>query len=190
MSTLKSWLPTLIGILLGLVFSGILLIVIRSPQGEPLALAPSPTKAPVFVHISGAVENAGVYSLPEGSRIIDLISAAGGFTEFANKDAVNLAEIIKDGSKVHIANVSESAVVSHSVANQSTGDLSASNPMNINTASAEELEKLPGIGPAKAEQIVEYRHSNGKFLVIEDIMNVPGIGPSLFAELENLIVAD
>jgi len=185
---MKPLLQTLTGILLGLIFSGILLIVIRSPHGESITLAPSPTKAPVTVHISGAVEKTGVYSLTEGSRVIDLVNAAGGFSHGANEDSVNLAEVLSDESYILIRYLTDDQTTVIENETSLDTDVSTLSPININTATAEELEELPGIGPAKAEQIIDYRNSYGKFYLIEDIMNVPGIGTSLFEAIADLIV--
>lgn len=185
---MKTWQHMLIGFLLGLLVSGLLLLIIKTPQGDPLTLAPSPTKAPIFVHISGAVKQPGVYSLPVGSRVADLVNQAGGFLSEAESDSVNLAEILSDGTKIHIYSASEmiSEVVSQE--NERGEEVSVSFPLNINTASLADFEKLPGIGPAKAAQIIEYRNSEGRFLTIEDIMNVPGIGTALFETIQDMIV--
>ena len=187
---MKTWQQVLLGFLLGLITAGVLLLIIRSPQDEPIKLAPIPTNAPIIVHITGAVTKPGVYSLPVGSRVIDLVETAGGFAGQAYTDSLNLAGELHDGEKIYIPNVPEKGEpISIEL---ESGEITDSEPkiVNINAASEEELQTLPGIGPSKAAQIIDYRKTNGSFRLIEDIMDVPGIGPSLFEKIQNLITVD
>lgn len=136
----------------------------------------------VVVHIAGAVVNSGVYRLPEGSRVIDALEAAGGGTPDADLDALNLAEVLVDGRRYYVPTVEETAAG----ANPSRV---APAKININLATQAELETLPGIGPALASRIIAYRETNGPFRRIEDVKRVPGIGDKRFEELKDLITA-
>jgi len=185
---MKSWHLITIGLLLGIILSGIFLLIILSPRGHPLTLAPKPTESFILAHISGDVISPGVYELVPESRAIDLINAAGGFTDEANREAVNQAGKIHDGAYIHVPSITDESFYefNHNETYADSTDLN----ININTAVQMDLESLPGIGPAKAEDIITYREENGWFLSIEDIMNVPGIGPSLFNDIKDMIIID
>ncbi len=176
---LRAFYPTFIGVLIGLVIGGLLWIVVRSPRGESVSLLPPPTAAPMVVDVSGAVPRPGVYELPEGSRVNDAVEAAGGFLAEADKTNVNLAAPVEDGQKLEIP--FQSGLGPTDTGGGST-DL-----IDINTASLQELDSLPGIGPTLAQAIIDYRNANGPFLTIEDIMLVDGIGPSTFEQIKDLI---
>lgn len=135
------------------------------------------------VYVCGAVQHPGVYELPGEGRICDAVEAAGGFTEEADTCAVNLAEVLTDGSQIYIPTVEESAGLPQS----ETAGSQASNLVNLNTATKEQLMELPGIGAAKAEAILSYRESVGKFSCIEEIMNVSGIKEASFSKIRTLI---
>ena len=199
---MKNVLYVLVGVLAGFVLAGVLIFVSRAPAGEPIVLQPAPTEAPIAVHVIGAVPRPGLYKFPEGARVQDAIDAAGGMLADANIDALNLAALLEDGQQLDIPYQAGSEPTD-STSDTSTFDLPSSNDedateeptndgsfeelVNINTASSEELDALPGIGPTTAQKIVEYRDENGPFSTIEDIMNVSGIGPSTFEEIQNLI---
>ncbi len=146
-----------------------------------------------IIHITGAVQQPGVYQLAQGKRIIDAVQLAGGVTEKANIDAVNLAAPLYDGQKIIIPYLPDN------LENELTarGELYMISPeyiyssnsglININTANVRELESLPGIGPVLADHIVEYRKNNGVFRKVEDIKNVPGIGEKKFQAIKELI---
>jgi competence protein ComEA len=182
----------LIGILVGFILAGALLVVTRLPGGQPITLDPSPTKIPIEVHVVGAVVRPGVYALSEGSRVQDAITAAGGLLTSVDSSGLNLAAKLEDGQQLTIPSQAGAGatpeggapftVVPTVGASTPTGDL-----ININTASVEELDALPGIGPTTAQNIVDYRTQHGPFQHIEDIMNVPGIGPATFDSIQNLI---
>ncbi len=184
---MKGWQHNLLGIFFGLVISGVLLLIIRAPSGDSIELLPPPTPAPIMVHITGSISAPGVYSLQPGSRVVDIINLAGGFTEEANQTSINLAEKLRDGQKIHILSIDSEGIIAEKevISTFSEGSL-----LNINTATVEELDKLPGIGEAKAQDIIAYREKHGDFLIIEDIMNVPGIGTSLFEKIMPYIIAD
>ena len=146
-----------------------------------------------IVHISGAVNQPGVYQLTEGERIIDAVKMAGGEMESANIDAVNLAAHLYDGQKIvlpFILEDNEDEVNQNALANEEfrQHDYSlSSSVLNLNAVTSNQLETLPGIGPALAERILSYRKNHGLFRNIEDIMNVSGIGEKRFESIKEYI---
>ena len=185
MQNLKSSLYLASGILFGLFLAALVWVVARNPTGEAVILRPVPTEKPVIVHITGAVPRPGVYALPEGARIQDAISAAGGFLAEAEKSQLNLAQLLEDGEKLDIPFVvGASPIITTPVPAVVT---STTELININTASSIELEELPGIGPTTAQKIIEYREQNGPFVSTEDIINVAGIGPGTYERIKDLI---
>lgn len=146
---------------------------------------------PVFVHIDGAVAAPGVYELT-GSlpRVNDAVIAAGGLAGDADTSALNLAAVLSDGEKIHVPRQGEAMAAgqtSSGAASGSDADTSSSGVININTATAEELDTLPGIGPSTAAAIVEDRERNGPFASPEDLMRVSGIGEGKFSKLKDQI---
>ena len=137
----------------------------------------------ITVFVCGAVKNEGVYELEVGARANDGLEAAGGFSEDADTVAVNLADVLEDGQKLYFP-VSGEQLTDASGAGQETSEQSL---VNINSADAAELMTLPGIGEAKASQIVEYRRKNGAFSCKEDLKNVSGIGDNIYEKLETYI---
>lgn len=135
----------------------------------------------IYVHVCGAVVKEDVYILPEGSRGIDAIQAAGGFTAEAATAYCNLAEILTDGMRLYIPTQEE--VDAGLVPVVSGQEKQPTGIVNINTAEKEELMTLPGIGESKAESIVKYRSKVGRFQSIEELKNVSGIGEALFESL-------
>ena len=134
--------------------------------------------------VAGAVVNPGVYSLPRGSRVNDAVRAAGGFSPDADPDAVNLAAFLADGMRIYVPRrgaptPSAVAVISTASPNSTPSEL-----LDINSATAEELEALPHIGPTLAERIIEYRQEHGPFHNVDELLNVKGIGSSLLAKLK------
>ena len=190
---MKNALYVLLGVMAGFVLAGVLVFVSRAPEGEPIILEPAPTKAPLAVHVIGAVPRPGLYEFAEGARIQDAIDAAGGLLASANVDALNLAELLEDGQQLTIPYQADAAPteVSDTVVLPSSTQEPTPDPdvvlVNINTATLEELDALPGIGPTTAQKIIDYR-TNTPFSTIEDIMKVSGIGPSVFENLKLLIV--
>jgi competence protein ComEA len=180
------------GLLAALVVTGLLLVITRRPAGLPVQLQTPPTPLPLRVHVTGAVVAPGVYNLPPGSIVQDALAAAGGTTPRANLGTLNLAHRLQDGEQVLVpesaptsAAVSTSGAVSTSQGNSATPD--SGNRININTASAAELEALPRVGPALAQRIVDYRVAHGPFRAIEDVMQVSGICPAIFGQIKDLI---
>ena len=181
-----------LGVLIGVLISGLVFLITIPPRGEPILLAPTTTAIPLTVQISGAVERPGVYQLPKNSRAVELLELAGGFCENADTESINLAAKLRDGENIHIPTKSESEK-KETIAQNSSGETAAQNfqfPININTATQEELEQLPGIGPAKASDIISYRENNGDFQLIDDIQNVSGIGPTTFENIKEYITIE
>jgi len=144
---------------------------------------------PVIIHITGAVNNPGVYQLKSTDRIIDAVKIAGGATEEANLDAVNLALRLKDGQKIVIPHNRIVGTTEGNNIDSTYTSSSHSDKININTANSKLLQSLPGIGPVLSERIVEYRNKNGFFSSIDDIKNVSGIGEKKFEGIKDLICA-
>jgi competence protein ComEA len=185
MQNLKSTLFLASGILFGLFLAALVWVVARNPSGEAVILRPVPTEKPLIVHITGAVPRPGVYALPLGARVQDGISAAGGFLAEAEKSQINLAALLEDGEKLDIPYIEgASPVIGTPVPEVVT---STTELINLNIASAAELESLPGIGPTTAQKIIDYREQNGPFINAEDIINVSGIGPGTYERIKDLI---
>ena len=162
-----------------------------APTESTAPTEPTPS-AEVVVHVSGAVKRAGVYRLAPDSRVADAIEQAGGATEHADLDALNLAEPLQDGQKIHVprkGEVSLPTVASVAPsrtprsAPQAAATATPQFPINLNTATAEQLEAIPGIGPVLAQRIIEYRQTHGRFQSVDELLEVRGIGPK---RLENM----
>jgi competence protein ComEA len=170
----------IVGVLLGV---GVLFLVTRPPRGEPIELLPAPTQSPITIYVSGAVGKPGLYSLPWGGRVNDAIQAAGGFTDDANTDALNLAKILEDGEQILVPKLISSVPTE----NQSRSVNPSLILVNINNATLEQLDTLPEIGPKTAQNIIDYRNANGPFNRIEDIQDVPDIGSVTFEKIKDMI---
>jgi competence protein ComEA len=173
----------------------LLLLVIRhlGGGGSP-APAVTPLPAPVrakpaaakllVVDVAGAVRRAGLYRLRSGSRIDDAIAAAGGPTAKAQLDSVNLAAPVADGEQIVVPARGAAGAVAASPAAGS----SPSAPLDLNSATLEQLESLPGIGPVTAQKILDYRQGHGAFHSVAELDGVPGIGPAHMAQLKGLVI--
>lgn len=148
-------------------------------------------KSGIYVYICGEVINPGVYELSGDSRIYEAVDAAGGFTENAARESVNLASKVSDGMQITIYNKEEAASLpagsGSAVGNTGQGGTSGSGLVNLNTATKEELMTLKGIGEAKAEDIIRYREKSGGFKKIEDIMKISGIKEAGFQKIKDNI---
>lgn len=133
----------------------------------------------VVVHVAGAVSEPGVYELPVGSRVAAAVAEAGGPGPGAEIDALNLAAVVADGDRIYVPTEGEASVS----AATSVG------PLDVNRASAVELESLPGVGPATAAAIVTERERNGPFASVADLERVPGIGPAKLAAISELVTS-
>ena len=137
----------------------------------------------VTVHAAGAVTTPGVYRLPAGSRVADLLAAAGGASSDADLDQLNLAAPLADGERILVPRRGE--IVSAAPPTGSAGQ--SSTKVDLNTATAEELDKLPGIGPATAEAIIRHRETRGRFRSVTELLEVRGIGEAKLEQLRPLV---
>lgn len=174
---MKNFLYIAYGVLIGILAAGLIWLTATQPNGKTVVLLASPTPSQVAVYVSGAVVSPGVYYLPEGSRVLDALRAAGGFAANAQQDEINLAAILKDEEQLDVPGVGGT---SHITLGR----------ININTATLEELDTLPGIGETAAQSIIDYRTENGPFETTQQIMDVPGIGPTTYDSIKNLITVD
>ena len=140
----------------------------------------------IFVDIKGAVKNPGVYHMKVGDRVKDALEAAGGLTEEADSQKVNLAKRLEDQMVIVVPKVGEEA--EEIPAGATSKEEAKEGKVNINTATVEELKTLKGVGEKKAEAIIEYRKKNGSFQTKEDLMKVRGIGKKLFESFQERIV--
>lgn len=136
-------------------------------------------RSELLVDVQGEVERPGVVVLSSGSRVIDAIAAAGGFTEDAVTESMNLAREVHDGEQLIVPSEGEESAVDSGV--------SADGLININRASAEELQQLPRVGPATAATIIAYREEHGPFTSVDQLQDVSGIGPAIMEQLRPLI---
>ena len=157
------------------------------PASGTAAASPTETPAPLLVDVAGEVRKPGVYEFTEGDRIIDAIQAAGGATAKADLQALNLAAPVQEGVQVLVP---AKQPVSGSAPPDGTTGTSPGAPgtlVNINTASATELEALPGIGEVISQAIVDYRTQNGPFATVDDLESVSGIGPPIMDDVRDLV---
>lgn len=150
----------------------------------------------VVVYVSGAVVKPGVYSFANGARVKDAVDAAGGFSKKADTSFLNLARTLVDGEQIQVltrtqatqaAGATGSSTAASAAAETAASGASATGKININTASAEELKTLNGIGDATAQKIIEYRETSGPFSKTEDIKNVSGIGDKKYEAIADMI---
>ena len=149
-------------------------------SGDPFAdpfgpVSPSPS---VTVHVVGEVRRPGVVELPAGSRVVDALTAAGGLRRGGELGGTNLARVLADGERVEVGG---SGAAGSSGDGASLG--TTAGPLDLNTATAEQLDGLPGIGPVTAAKILGWRSAHGRFTVVDELAEVPGIGPKTLADL-------
>ena len=166
-------------------------VTAETGRGAPSTDAPtgSPRAAVLYVHVLGAVARPGLYELAAGTRVVDAVSAAGGFTQDAEQGGVNLARLLSDGEQLVVPKIGDTPAAGAGTAgaagtNAGTG---AGAKINLNTATEAELETLPRVGPAMAARIMQWRADNGRFTTVDDLMNVTGIGDKTFAALKDLV---
>lgn len=153
------------------------IVISAGGETEGAAVTEPEEFSEIYVYVCGAVMNPGVVRLKEGSRAEDALEAAGGFREDAGTDYVNLAAKVTDGEKLYFPTADERAEL----------EAEGSSLVNINTADAGTLCTLPGIGEARAADIIRYREASGPFETCEDIMKVPGIKTSVYSKISDLI---
>lgn len=144
----------------------------------------------IMVDIKGEVKKPGVYELLEGDRVIDALEKAGGTTEAGTTKYLNLAQKLSDGMVVYVPTqeeVAEGKVPLGSNGSNLNQSSSASGKISLNQGTAQDLESLPGIGPSKAQAIIQYREQNGPFKKVEDLLNISGIGPKVFERVKDLV---
>lgn len=209
----------LYGLFLALAATGVLLVVTRRPPGRPVQLAEAPTPVPARVYVLGAVAKPGVYPLPRNSIVADALQTAGGALPLADLGGLNLAQVLQDGDRVEVPEIPPTPTTAPPTVTlaptvtvgpgtpsptpaptdtpappPTAASRAASIPsgakININTATLAELDRLPRIGPATAQRIIDYRTANGPFKKIEDITRVKGIGPATLEQIKDQIVVD
>lgn len=151
---------------------------------------------PLVVHVAGAVVSPGVYTLAPGARVIDAVAAAGGLAPDAAADAVNLAAALGDGQKVYVPHIGEPVDIVVGVSGGASdvygsgstpGGAGSPGPVNINSATADELDTLPGVGPTTAAAIIAHRQQHGPFVTVDDLTDVRGIGPAKMEALRGQV---
>ncbi|GAB2691115.1 competence protein ComEA [Microbacterium marinum] len=165
-------------IAIGIVRTGAESAVDTVPEVVSETVAP----ASVYVHVSGEVRVPGLYRLDQDARVVDAVAAAGGFSEKASRDGVNLARPVSDGEQLLIpAEGDERTDAGTSAAPEGDGRV------NLNTADVAALDTLPRVGPAIAQRIIDWRDQNGRFTSVDDLMAVPGIGEKMLESLRDLV---
>jgi competence protein ComEA len=176
-----------------LVFAGRFVVHSEAqPPGPPaetvVAEAAAPAEPPqLVVHVVGAVRSPGLYRLDEGSRVADAVALAGGAGPKADLTAVNLAAPLADGTQVLVPRRGEAAPAGAGVASPGSASASPAGPVRLSTATLEQLDALPGVGPVTAQRIVQYREANGPFRSVDELDAVPGIGPARLEQLRELV---
>ena len=173
-------------VLIGAALSGAVFFLLNRPSDSGVTvITPSPTQAgPIQAYITGAVVSPGVYTLQPGSRVNDLVEAAGGALPEADMTSVNLAKRVSDEDQVYVSSVGEAPPTT---VNETPPTTSRSDLIDINQASAEQLMTLPGIGEVRSRAIVDYRTEVGRFQRIDQLLDVPGIGSVTFEGIRDLV---
>lgn len=187
----------LIGVVAALVAAGYLWLARPRPVPPPAAKAtlagtqgssppPASASAPVVVHVFGKVEKPGVVTLPSGSRVAEAIEAAGGVRKGGDTGALNLARELVDGEQIPVG-VPHPTPPPGAPAAAPGASASPGTPLDLNTATLEQLDDLPGVGPVLARRIIDYRTEHGGFRSVEQLQDVSGIGARRFADLKPLV---
>jgi competence protein ComEA len=144
--------------------------------------------APVLVHVLGAVAEPGLVELAPGSRVVDAVAAAGGFTAEADPSAVNLARAVADGEQLVVLAIGQVPIGGPASAGSAPGSAGSSDgTVHLNTADLAELDTLPRIGPALAQRIIDWRETNGPFTSVDQLLDVAGIGDAVYSGLVDLV---
>jgi competence protein ComEA len=158
------------------------------PQAAALVREQPAARPALLVHVVGAVREPGLYRLREGSRVADAVERAGGATPKADLALVNLAAPIADGTQILVPARSLPPAGGGGEGGGGGGGGAEGGPVHLNTATVEELDTLPGVGPVTAQKIVDFRKENGAFASVDELDAVPGIGPARLEELRKLVV--
>jgi len=177
------------GLLTGLLAAGLVILLTSPDRSQPILLLPAPTPHPIRVHVSGSVVEPGVYAMAQGAIVQDALRAAGGPTGGTALETVNLAQTIHDGERIYFPSQSELATAGATAfpAVVEAADSAAGDRIDLNQATAPELEMLPGIGLSLAQKILDFREQQGPFRSVENLMDVPGVGPAKLEAVKELI---
>jgi len=156
----------------------------RSVDTRPARSEPLSEKL-LVVDVAGAVRRAGLVRLPTGSRVADAVARAGGFTRRADRDGVNLAAPVSDGQQVVVPAAGAAGGAAAAAGSSPTAPAA---PVSLSSATAEQLDTLPGVGPVTAQKIVQYRTEHGAFHAVDELDAIPGIGPARIEQLKGLVV--
>lgn len=202
---MKTGVKLVYGLLLGLLIGGVILLIAKPDSGDAITLLPAPsatpsrqpaptkTPEPILVQISGEVAVPGIYSLLQDARLQDLIVLAGGLTVDADENRVNGAALLRDGDYFYIPAEDETIpdiATNSPVRMHVDPDSEFVYPLDLNTASQEALESLPGIGPTKAEDILAYRDAHGPFTSVDELVNVSGIGEATVESIRDYLYVE
>jgi competence protein ComEA len=154
-------------------------------SSDSTAVADQPDGAALLVHVLGAVAHPGLYRLDPGARVVDAVTAAGGFSAEADRASVNLARSVADGEQLRVLAQGESPPAAAGAEGGVQG--AATGPLDLNHATLAQLDELPRVGPATAQRIVAYRDENGPFTSVDDLLEVPGIGAKTLDGLRDLV---
>ena len=160
------------------------------PGGGGGAGATTTTVGETKVHVAGAVVRPGVHTVGPGARVADAVAAAGGPAPDADLDRINLAARVADGERIYVPRQGEAVVADAAASGSgggSSGATAAAGPVDLNTATLEQLDTLPGVGPATAQAIIDHRTRNGRFRSVDDLLEVRGIGPAKLEQLRPLV---
>ena len=196
-----SSLPTLLAVVIiaAAVLGGVVLLMASRPAPVTITINPPPptpaptptfTPSPVVVYVTGAVNQPGaLVTLPAGSRVNDALAAAGGAAADADLERIDLAALVHDGDHIHVYRVGEAAQALEPAPSGGSSD-GATALVHVNRATQEELESLPGIGPALAGRIIAYREAHGAFTSLQSLTEVSGIGERTIEQLDGLVAFD
>ena len=193
------------GILIGLLAAGGIFLISQQERGIPIVLSPAPTPTqtslpkptktsqPIQVQIGGEIVEPGIYELPENSRLLTLINLASGLTTYADHDRINQAALLQDGDYFYIPTIDQ--VIPETATNapkdrSNDGELDFEYPFDLNDATQDALESLPGIGPTKAKEIIAYREKMGRFSAVDELLNVPGIGQTTLETIRDYLICE
>jgi len=202
---MRHWYRLLSGILIGLLAAGVVLLISQPKRGYPITLAPAPTptksplpkptstNTPIQVQINGAIVSPGIYTMDLTNRLGDLIEIAGGLSPIADESRINFVLTLHDGDYIYIPSIGEDIpeTARNAPENMNLNDLLTFNyPLDLNEASQDALESLPGIGPTKASDIIAYRDQFGPFVSIDDLIHIDGIGPTTLETLREYLIIE